>query len=50
VAINPLTLDGQLHGSLAQAVGEMLMESDVQPAMLRIPTLHFRLLSLRIPG
>jgi Molybdopterin-binding domain of aldehyde dehydrogenase len=27
VAINPLTLDGQLHGSLAQAVGEMLMES-----------------------
>ena len=27
VAINPLTLDGQLHGSLVQAVDEMLMES-----------------------
>jgi aerobic carbon-monoxide dehydrogenase large subunit len=26
-AVNPLTLEGQLHGSLAQAVGETLMES-----------------------
>jgi aerobic carbon-monoxide dehydrogenase large subunit len=26
-AINPLTLDGQLHGSIAQGVGEALLES-----------------------
>ena len=24
--VNPLTIDGQLHGSLAQAIGEMLLE------------------------
>ncbi len=29
VPINPLALDGQLHGSLAQAIGEMLMETVV---------------------
>jgi aerobic carbon-monoxide dehydrogenase large subunit len=29
VPINPPTLDGQLHGSLAQAIGEMLMEAVV---------------------
>ncbi|HXQ54007.1 MAG TPA: xanthine dehydrogenase family protein molybdopterin-binding subunit [Stellaceae bacterium] len=28
-AVNPLTLEGQLHGSLAQAVGETLLESVV---------------------
>lgn len=26
-AINPLTLKGQLHGSIAQRVGEALLES-----------------------